>query len=94
MVEHIAIERPDSIGASLELANHDASERASQQRADPINACDEDWVGAVKLAAAAGERRQGANSAHPHCRDRRAPGDPAGRRRRRTNIAYRSTGLI
>jgi hypothetical protein len=56
MNESEVVERLDSILAVLQLAHHDAIERAAERiRRDPVNgaileACSDDWVAAGKLS--------------------------------------------
>jgi hypothetical protein len=100
MAEQVVIERLDLILAVLQLAHHDAIERASQEvRADQLNAeivdaCGEDWVGAGQLTRAAGAAAgAGERTVRTHIAAlvaRRA----IQRRGAGKNIEYRSTGLI
>ncbi|HUB75302.1 MAG TPA: hypothetical protein VL979_14865 [Solirubrobacteraceae bacterium] len=100
MAEHAVIERLDLMLAVLQLAHHDAIERASEQvRADPLNAaiidaCGEDWVGAGKLTSAAGAAADAKErTVRTHIAAlvaRRA----LQRRGAGKSIQYRSTGLI
>ena len=100
MAEQSVIERLDLMLAVLQLAHHDAIERASQQlRADPLNAeiidaCGEDWVGAGKLTravgAAAGAKERTVQAHVAALVARRA----IQRRGAGKSIQYRSTGLI
>jgi hypothetical protein len=100
MNESVVVERLDSILAVLQLAHHDAIERAAESiRQDPVNtaileACADDWVAAGKLSKQVSSE---VSISERRVRDRFAALTARRVLRRRGSgsvVEYRSTGLV